>query len=71
MSPLDSILGLEGLFIEQVQRAHDIHVWAGPRKRACCVYCANPRVRIKEQISTVLRKILEAGHKTTGRRQLS
>lgn len=55
MSPLDSILGLEGLFIEQVQRAHDIHVWARPRKRACCVYCANPRVRIKATYTRTLK----------------
>ena len=55
MSPLDSILGLEGLFIEQVQRAHDIHIWARPRKRACCVYCANPRVRIKATYTRTLK----------------
>src|SRR5690606_38180987 len=55
MSPLDSILGLEGLFIEQVQRAHDIHVWARPRKRACCVHCANPRVRIKATYTRTLK----------------
>ena len=55
MSPLDSILGLEGLFIEQVQRAHDIHVWARPRNRSRCVHCANARVRIKATYTRTLK----------------
>lgn len=55
MSPLDSILGLEGLFVEQVQRAHDIHVWARPRNRSPCVHCANARVRIKATYTRTLK----------------
>ena len=55
MSPLDSILGLEGLFVEQVQRAHDIHVWARTRKRSRCVHCANAWVRIKATYTRTLK----------------
>lgn len=47
MSPVDSILGLEGLVVRQVKRAKDIHVWASPAKRPVCVYCGHEVVRIK------------------------
>src|SRR5690606_24715916 len=47
MSPIDSILGIEGLVVQRVKRAQDIHVWARPRRRPGCLYCSAPTVRIK------------------------
>lgn len=47
MSPIDSILGLPGLVVQAVKRAQDIHVWARPRKRPTCRYCAGDQLRIK------------------------
>ena len=47
MSPIDSILGIQGLMVQAVQRGKDIHVWAKPHKRAVCPCCAGERVRIK------------------------
>lgn len=47
MSPIDSILGIQGLMVQAVQRGKDIHVWAKPHKRAACPCCAGERVRIK------------------------
>ena len=47
MSPIDSIVGIEGLVVERVKRAQDIHVWARPRKRPACPHCAGAPVRIK------------------------
>ena len=47
MSPIDSILGIPGLVIEQVNRAQDIHVWARPKRRPSCLYCPSQKVRIK------------------------
>src|SRR5690606_11286469 len=47
MSPIDSILGIPGLVVQEVKRAQDIHVWATPRKRPNCVHCASPEIRIK------------------------
>jgi hypothetical protein len=47
MSPIDSIVGIEGLVVERVKRAQDIHVWARPRKRPACPRCAGAPVRIK------------------------
>src|SRR5690606_34072279 len=47
MSPIDSILGLPGLVVQQVKRAKDLHVWAAPRRRTACIHCACERVRIK------------------------
>jgi len=47
MSPIDSILGIPGLVIQEVKRAQDIHVWAKPRKRPNCVHCSSPQIRIK------------------------
>lgn len=47
MSPIDSIVGIEGLVVERVKRAQDIHVWARPRKRPACPRCARAPVRIK------------------------
>jgi transposase len=46
MSPLDSILGLDGLLVQRVERRHDIHVWAAPAQRPACLHCQGP-VRIK------------------------
>lgn len=47
MSPIDSILGIPGLVVQEVKRAQDIHVWATPRKRPNCVHCASSEIRIK------------------------
>ena len=47
MSPIDSILGLRGLVVQRVERHRDIHVWAKPKDRPACVYCAHGVVRIK------------------------
>ena len=47
MSPLDFILGIPGLIVQQVNRAQDIHVWARPKRRPGCLYCPAPTVRIK------------------------
>lgn len=47
MSPIDSILGIQGLVVQEVKRAQDIHVWAGPRQRPSCPHCEGARVRIK------------------------
>jgi Transposase and inactivated derivatives len=47
MSPIDSILGLPGLVVQEVKRAQDIHVWAAPRRHLACIHCACTRVRIK------------------------
>lgn len=47
MSPIDSILGLKGVVILRLERKRDIHVWARPRDRPACVYCAHAVVRIK------------------------
>jgi len=47
MSPIDSILGIQGLAVQAVQRGKDIHVWAKPHQRAACPQCAGAQVRIK------------------------
>ena len=47
MSPIDSILGIPGLVIQAIKHTKEIHVWAGPRKRPACVYCAGNQVHIK------------------------
>ena len=47
MSPIDSILGLQGLVVQRVERRHDIHVWAQPQERPACVHCLQGPVRIK------------------------
>jgi len=47
MSTIDSILGIPGLVVQSVKRAQDIHVWARPRRRPACLYCAAQPVRIK------------------------
>ena len=47
MSPIDSILGIQGLVVHAVRRSEQIHVWAKPDKRATCPRCAGDRVRIK------------------------
>jgi transposase len=47
MSPLDSILGLDGLAVERVERHRDIHVWARPEQRPACLHCGSEGLRIK------------------------
>ncbi len=47
MSPIDSILGIQGLVVQQVKRSENIHVWAKPSKRPACPRCAGEHVRIK------------------------
>lgn len=47
MSPINSILGIPGLVVQQVKRAQDIHVWACPNHRPGCLYCPSQSVRIK------------------------
>lgn len=48
MSPLDSIVGIQGLVIDAVKRAQNIEVWARPHKRlAHCVHCQSHQLRIK------------------------
>ena len=47
MSPFDSILGLHGVAIVRVERRGDIHVWAQPKQRPVCPYCADTALRIK------------------------
>lgn len=47
MSPVDSILGIPDLVVQQVQRAKYIHVWARPGHRPGCLYCQAQTVRIK------------------------
>ncbi|CAM5212033.1 hypothetical protein CDEF62S_05373 [Castellaniella defragrans] len=47
MSPIDSILGIQGPVVQAVRRAQDIHVWAKPGQRATCPRCAGQRVCIK------------------------
>lgn len=47
MSPLDSILGIDGLSIYQVEKHRNIHIWAKPCDRPRCIYCANSKVIIK------------------------
>src|SRR5690625_553222 len=47
MSPLESILGLSGLWIQHVERHKDIHVWARPTQRPACIHCRHKTVRIK------------------------
>lgn len=47
MFPLDSIVGIPGLMVQQVERKRDIHVWAKPKERAACPRCRRPEVRIK------------------------
>lgn len=47
MSPIDSILGIDGLVVQSVKRAQGIHVWARPRRRPACPHCAGQSVRIK------------------------
>src|SRR5690606_23640099 len=53
--PIDSILGIPGLVVQEVKRAKDIHVWAGPRKRPACVHCASNRVRVKATYQRTLK----------------
>src|SRR5699024_3243874 len=47
MSPVDAILGLEGLRVQRVERKNHIHVWAQPGGRPACVHCGHQPVRIK------------------------
>ncbi|MFC4352870.1 hypothetical protein ACFOW6_15060 [Fodinicurvata halophila] len=47
MSPTDSLLGIEGLAVQRVERRRDIHVWARPKERLACVHCLHTAVRIK------------------------
>ena len=47
MSPVDAILGLEGLCVQRVERKNHIHVWAQPGERPACVHCGHQPVRIK------------------------
>ena len=47
MSPIDSILGIDGLVVQSVKRARGIHAWARPRRRPACLHCAGQSVRIK------------------------
>lgn len=47
MSPIDSILGIPDLVVQRVNRAQEIHVWAQPKRRPACLYCAAHSVRIK------------------------
>ena len=44
MSPIDSIPGIEGLVIQSVERAKNIHVWARMTARP---YCTAQSLRIK------------------------
>lgn len=55
MSPLDSIVGIPGLVVHQVERKRDIHVWAKPAERASCPRCATPSVRIKATYQRTLK----------------
>ncbi|MDV2116653.1 ISL3 family transposase [Alcaligenes faecalis] len=55
MSPLDSIVGIPGLVVQQVERQRDIHVWAKPAERASCPRCATPSVRIKATYQRTLK----------------
>jgi|GEM_PF-2402553 len=47
MSCTDSILGIEGLEVQRVDRGPIIHVWAKPKRRLDCIYCLQSPVRIK------------------------
>ena len=55
MSPIDSILGIPGLVVQQVNRAQDIHVWARPKRRPSCLYCQAPNLRIKATYQRTLK----------------
>lgn len=55
MSPLDSIVGIPGLVVQQVERKRDIHVWAKPAERASCPRCATPSVHIKATYQRTLK----------------
>ena len=47
MSPIDSILGIDGLVIDRVERRKTIHVWAHPQRVLSCLYCPGTALRIK------------------------
>ncbi len=55
MSPIDSILGINGLVVQRVQRSKDIHVWARPECRPACLYCNAQFVRIKATYERTLK----------------
>jgi transposase len=55
MSPLDSILGIEGLVIDRVQRAQHIHVWAHTRRLEACIFCPSALPRIKATYQRTLK----------------
>ena len=55
MSPLDSIVGIEDLSIDRVERRRQIHVWARPRTRLACVHCGHAAVRIKATYQRTLK----------------
>ncbi|WP_417252097.1 ISL3 family transposase [Castellaniella sp.] len=55
MSPIDSILGIHGLVVQEVKRADGIHVWAGPRRRPRCQHCHSERLRIKATYQRTLK----------------
>jgi len=55
MSPVDSILGLRDVVVQQVQHQGDVHVWAGPGQRPPCLYCRHAPVRIKATYERTLK----------------
>jgi len=55
MSFIDSILGLQGLVLDRVDRGQVIQVWARPKYRPLCVYCGQGPVRIKATHSRTLK----------------
>lgn len=55
MSPLDSIVGIQDLSIDRVERRREIHVWARPRTRLACIHCSHAAVRIKATYQRTLK----------------
>lgn len=53
MSLIDSILGLPGLIIERVERAHTIRVWARPGKRPACIHCRKRRYELSRRMGVL------------------
>jgi transposase len=55
MSPIDSIPGIEGLVIQRVERAKNIHVWAHTQRLSACIHCPAPLPRIKASYERTLK----------------
>jgi transposase len=55
MSPIDSMLGLDGVTVERVERRDEIHVWARVCQRPACLHCGRCRVRIKATYARLLK----------------